>query len=132
MDLNQVITEALALEQIEGLIAKKKMLPKKREALAPAIERIAEAMVYGLLSINADGSMEQHLATPVNNLETIKYKARVEPEVINRELSKVKVDNQTNRNMVYLKAYSGLMEPQFNKLENTDREIADIIAFFFQ
>lgn len=118
--------------EISSLLDKKKILPKQRARLEPAIEAVAEAMSLGLVVIHDDGQITQTLITPVGELTELKYCARVEPVTINKHISALKVDNQTNRNLVYLKSYTGQVEATFNRLENADRNIADSIAFFFQ
>jgi len=118
--------------EINSLLDKKKILPKQRARLEPAIEAVAEAISLGLVVIHDDGQITQTLLTPVGELTELKYSARVEPLTINKHISTLKIDNQTNRNLVYLKSYTGQLEATFNRLENADRNIADSIAFFFQ
>lgn len=118
--------------EVNKLLDKKKIFPKQRERLAPAIEAVAEGISYGFVTIHDDGKITQTLTTPIGDITELHYSARVEPAVINKNIAGLKIDNQTNRNMVYLKSYTGQLEAIINKMEAADRNIADSIAFFFQ
>lgn len=131
-DFNQVMSQSDAELEIRGLLAKKKIFPKQIERLQPAIEQVAEAMSYGLVTIGDDGSITQKLLSPVNGKEEITYAARIAPIEVNKALQNLKVTNQTNINLTYLKMYSKEMETTFLNMEPSDRTTAESIAFFFQ
>ena len=131
-DFQIVVDQATAEAEVQRLLDRKKVFPKQRERLAPAIEQVVEAMTYGLVTINDDGSITQKLLEPINGIEEIKYASRIEPITINRRIQNLKVDNVTNRFLVYLSTYSNQMETIFLNMEPSDRSTADSIAFFFQ
>ena len=132
MEFSIVMQADQAEDEVNRLLQQKKIMPKRREALQIAVDSVVEAMTFGLVSISEDGTITQKLATPILPIETLVYVPRVAPETIMKKISELRVDNQTNRNMCYLKAYTNQSEGVINKLEPADRNIADSIAFFFQ
>ena len=117
--------------EVNALLDKKNIFPKRREALQQAVDSVVEAMQYGFVTINEDGTITQNMITPVDSVSVITYKARIAPEVMNRQIASLKIDNATTRNVAYIKAYTGLLENVINKLETTDRNTAESIALFF-
>jgi hypothetical protein len=132
MEFKIVYAQDKAEADVAALLDKKKIFPKQRERLHLAIEAVVEAMTYGFVTIDESGRITQKLVDPVGELTELHYAARVDPATINKAISSLRVDNQTNRNMVYLKSYTGQLEATINRLEATDRNTADSIAFFFQ
>jgi hypothetical protein len=129
----QIVVEQEAAEkEVERYLDKRKVFPKQRERLTPAFDAVVEAMMFGYLTIDEEGVITQKLIEPIGDLTEIQYKFRVDPATINKAISALKVENLTNRLMVYIKSHSGLLEAIINKLENKDRNIADACAYFFQ
>lgn len=127
----------VALAEMQALLDKKKLYPKKRAGAMPIIEMIAEAMSYGHVSINGDGGIVQTLLDPIKNtaggveFSELTYKARVAPDTIASKLSVVKNITEDKKIMVYTTAYTGKSEGEINKLESTDRNTCDAISLFF-
>jgi hypothetical protein len=121
-----------AIEEINSLLDKKKVLPRRREALEQAIESVAEAIMFGYVSIKEDGTITQTLIESVGTLTELVYKPHVTAAVMNKELGTIKLYNQPNVNLAYIAMYTERSASEINKLEPADRNIADSISFFFQ
>lgn len=132
MNIKVVVPIDKAEEEVNTLLDKKKIFPKRREQLQIAIDTVAEAISYGYVTIDEEGAIQQKLVSPVGELTELKYQPRVAPDVVNKIIGGLKNDTQTNRNLAYIKLYTGELEATINKLEPTDRTTADSIAFFFQ
>lgn len=126
------IEESIAIAEVNAFMDKKVILPKRRQQLEAVVEAVVEGIMLGYIAINEDTSIEQTLIKPAGELTTIKYAARVAPEVMSKRIADLKTDNQTNRTLEYQKAYTGLLGAQIQKLEPADRNLADCIALFFQ
>ena len=122
----------VAEKEVSALLDKKKIFPKQRERLQPAIEAVTEAVTYGFVKIETDGKITQTLLEPIGDITELIYAARMEPFTINKAIQTLKADNQTNRNLIYITSYTGQLQATINKLEPSDRNIADCIALFFQ
>lgn len=121
-----------AVKEINELFDKKKILPRRREALVAAVESVAEAMQYGYVGIAEDGTITQTFIEPVENVDKLVYKPHVVAGTMNKELNMIKVYTQTNVSLAYISMYTDRPASQINRLEPADRNIADSIAFFFQ
>ena len=132
MDFKVVVPLETAESEINALLDQKNMMPKRRVALAEVIENVIEAITFGLVSVNEDGTITQKLVVPVGGLSELKYAARVEPSVIQMAIKRLGSESASSRQMVYLKAYTGELENTINKLEPVDRNTSDCIALFFQ
>ncbi len=132
MEFTQKMSFEAATEEISKLLDQKKIFPKRREQIQVGIDAVAEAMQYGYVVIEADGRIVQTLVTPVGEVTQVTYAARVSPDAISKQLGALKVYNQPNVSMVYMKAYTNLMEPTIHKMEPTDRNTAEAITLFFQ
>lgn len=121
-----------AIEDINALLDKKKVLPRRREALEQAIESVAEGVQLGYVAIKEDGTITQTLIEPIGNLTELVYKPHVTAAVMNKELGSIKVYNQPNVNLAYITMYTDKSASEINRLEPADRNIADSISFFFQ
>lgn len=124
--------ESKALEEIHALLDKKKVLPRRREAIEPAIQAVVEAMVYGYVGISEDGKITQKLIEAVDNVSELVYKPHVTAAIMNKELGMLKNYTQVNISLAYISMYTDRPTSQINRLEPSDRNIADSIAFFFQ
>ena len=134
---DEVMPFEVALEDVSAFLDKKKIYPKRRAFLNSMAEIVAEAVQYGQVVINDDGSITQKLLDPINDqkgnpvLTELKYKARVEPATINKLLQENKLPGNDGRTMVYTTAYTGEPAAMINKLEPTDRNTCDAITLFF-
>lgn len=133
----EVMPFDVAMKEVSTFMDKKKIYPRRRQALQGIMEIVAEAIQYGQVVINDDGSICQTLLEPVVDqnktvvLAKLEYKARVEPSVINKMIQDNKVPGTDARNMIYTTAYSGEGAGMINKLESTDRNTCDAITLFF-
>ncbi len=107
------------------------IMPKRREALAAAIPAVTEALQYGLLTINKDGSMVQRLATPVVGLTELTYKPRLPYLLVKKAFGALKQETGTTRTYAVLKLYTGKTQTELDNLEAADTNIAESIALFF-
>ena len=121
-----------AVSDIHDLLDKKKVLPRRREALSAAIDAVAEAMQFGYVGISEDGTITQTFIEPVENVDKLVYKPHVTAATMNKELNSIKIYTQTNVSLAYISMYTDRPASQINRLEPADRNIADSIAFFFQ
>lgn len=121
-----------ATTDIHALLDKKNTLPRRREMLEPAIETVAEAMSFGMVTISEDGQIRQKLMVPVGDVTELVYVPHVPAGEMQKAISKLQVYNQATVNRTYISAYTGLLNAQVDKIEPTDRTIADAIAFFCQ
>ncbi len=121
-----------AVKEIHELLDKKKVLPRRREALSAAIDTVAEAMQFGYVGIAEDGTITQTFIEPVENVDKLVYKPHVAAATMNKELNNIKIYTQTNVSLAYISMYTDRPASQINRLEPADRNIADSIAFFFQ
>lgn len=132
MKFEIVVEPSVAEKEVSQLLDSKNILPKRREALQPAVETVIEAVTYGLVTIDGDGRITQQLTEKIGEIERIVYVPHVAPEVISKQLKGLKVYNQVNITAVYWKAYTGMMESTLDKLHPTDKAIAESLTFFFQ
>lgn len=132
MDFKVVVPVEQAEQDLQAWMDKKMIFPKRREALTPAIDTLIEQISYGNVAIEDDGSLTQKLIMPVGSTSELKYAPRISPLIVNKELQGLKNDNQANRNVTYIKLYTGQVANTINSLEPVDRTTADCIAFFFQ
>lgn len=126
-----------AREEISAYVDKKKRLPSKRKTIEPMIESVAEAMSFGLVTIDGEGILKQTLMEPILNsnggisLGTIEYKRPIEAEV-RKEKDKLKMGaNFSHELMCYTTASTGQPKMMIDKLESSDRDICDAISTFF-
>jgi hypothetical protein len=132
MNLTVKVDEVTARQEVDTFLDGRKMMPRFRKSIEAAIETIVEAIVYGIVAINDDGSITQNLVTPVDSRESLTYKPHVTAFDMNAALIKAKAQSQIERNVVYITTYTGCLTSTVNKLEPTDRSNADSIAFFLQ
>lgn len=132
MIFKEVIALSAAEEEVNKYLDTKVIMPKRREGLQPAIEAVSEAVSYGFVAFNDDGSITQKLIEPIGALTELVYRQKVDAATMQKEIATVKVFNQSNINACYIKCYSGLLKAQTDKLEPADRNTADSISFFFQ
>lgn len=132
MKFTEVYPIGQAEAEIDALLESKDIMPKRREALQVAVDAVAEAMSYGLVTIATDGEIVQKLIKPAGAVTELKYKPHVDAATMQSKLSAVKVYNQPNINACYISAYTGQLKAIIDRLEPADRNIADSISFFFQ
>lgn len=130
--LKQVITEEQAKAELAEFFDRRIIFPKRQEQLAAPIEAVVEAMTFGLVTINADGTITQQLCVPIGDTKELKYAADVPSSTMIRLTSNLKVFTQTNVNMEYISAYTSTIKGVLEKLHPTDRNLADSLAFFYQ
>jgi hypothetical protein len=132
MEFKIVMPADLAEQEVNKLLDLKKIFPKQRERMSLVIDEVVEAMVYGYVTIEADGKIIQKLVEPSDILTEIVYAPRIDPMVLNKKLNELKKINNQTVSLVYICCYTGLLEAQVNKLCQKDKNIADAIALFFQ
>lgn len=125
-----------AVSEVKSYLAARKMFPSRVEALKPMIDTVAEAMMYGFVAIDDDGVITQMLVDPIQDvngavvLDKLVYRKRVKPDEVNREIEKLKEDNQRTRIMMYVTLHCEQPKAIINKLETQDRAVCDAIGFF--
>lgn len=131
-ELKQVLTEEQATAELNEFFDRRIIFPKRREQLAAPIEAVVEAMTYGHVVINADGTITQKLCVPVGNVTELTFAADVPASTMSKLISNLKVYTQTNVNLEYISAYTTTIKGVVEKLHPTDRNLADALAFFYQ
>ncbi len=132
MNFTEKVAPAVAEAEVNKYLDSRIILPKRREALQPAIESVVEAVSLGYISFADDGTITQTLIQPIGETTELIYKKNVDAATMQKAISGVKIYNQTNVNTCYISAYTGLLKAQVDKMEPADRNIAESIAFFFQ
>lgn len=126
------IDEATAELDVRGYLNKKKLFPAQVEKLEGAIDVVKQAVMYGFVVFNEDGSITQTLIEPISSLDKIEYKPRIAASEINKRVAALKKDGPAERLLCYVQAYTGLLATQVNQLETQDRQVTDCIALFLQ
>jgi len=128
----------VALKDVNAYLDKKRMLPKRRETLTPAVEAVAEGISLGFIVIANDSTITHTLIDPIkdkvtgeNALETLTYKSRLEPSEVNKKISALKVQNQTTQTVAVASLLTEQPVGMLDKLEPQDRNICDCISLFF-
>ncbi len=132
--LKEVISEEQALKEIDALLDKKKILPKRRATIQEGIDTVVEAMMYGLVTIDEKGCIKQTLQFPLgdnNSMTELVYADRIAPATIQKALSTIKVDSGTNRCLAYITTYTSNLQTTILNLESPDWNIAAAISLFF-
>jgi hypothetical protein len=136
LEIKEVMTEELALVDVQKLMNGRVLLPKKRKSLEPVMSVVAEAVMYGFVVIHDDGSVTQKLTEPIKNtagevsVPELKYKARVSNDLMYDEQQKARAESFAERLNVCIMVYTGTAEAILKKLGATDRNIAESIALF--
>lgn len=128
MELIEKMPVEQAKNEIHAFLDRKRMKPLKRKEFEKAIDLVAEAMQFGEVVINDDGSITQTLGEPLGETTELKFKARVAPEHM------VKAEQQGSprgRTGVYVREYTGLTDNQINRLSPPDWDTASCISLFF-
>jgi hypothetical protein len=133
---NEVVKAEVAAQEVGRWLDHKSILPKQREMNQDSIDTLAEAVRYGLLSIDADSfEMEQKLLIPVEDkdgnvaIDKLNYKARVRTEEINKRMKGQSMD--LGLISVYGAALTGKSIGEINKLDTSDGKILRAIVVFF-
>ena len=128
----------VALQEVNALLDKKKLLPKRREALQAPIDAVAEAVSLGFVEIAADGSITHNLIDPIVDVVTrepvlskLTYKARLDPATVNKKLGELKALTQVTQTALISTLLTDQPIGIINKMEPQDRNICDCISLFF-
>lgn len=126
-----------ALADINAYIDKKRLLPKRRESLQAPIEAIAEAISLGFIVIGDNDIITHTLIDPIKDsagniaYDKIIYKSRLDPSIVNKKISELKVLTQATQTAVISSLLTDQPIAVLNKMEPQDRNICDCISLFF-
>lgn len=126
------IPEQAAREEVEKLLDKKTVMPRRRKQLHESIESVVEAVSLGFVAIGEDGTVTQTLIKPVAGLTKLVFKPHVPASAVQKELATLRNITNVTVNNVYLNLYTDTLQAQTDQLEPADRNTADSICFFCQ
>lgn len=131
MEFKQVVSLEQAQAEVERMLDIKRVKPLRRAALEPAMKIVVEAIQYGEVIFNEDGSIIQNLSMPIPNVSKLEYKAHVAASVINAKLKALGNYSPAQKLAVNIQCYTGLAAQVVDMLEPADRDVADCLALFF-
>jgi hypothetical protein len=133
--------EVLPIEQAEAEVSawldRKKILPKRRERLSVSIDNLIEAVQYGIISINDDGSIVHTLQIPVTDnkgemvCDKLTYKARIDTDSLLKAIAALKVNIADTQLMANIAELTGQPYGVITKMDPTDLTVAKSIGVFF-
>lgn len=126
-----VVDQETATKEVENYIKRRVIKPLRLSKLADAKDNLIEAVMYGWLTINDDGTIIQNLLEPVGEYKSIKYKYRVPADVIEMEKQRTKGFDATQNLLIYWSSYTDEQPNLYRKLEPMDKDTADSLTLFF-
>jgi hypothetical protein len=132
---NAVMPLEQAVNEINGWLDYKRIDQSDRKKYAEAIDKLAENVAYGDLSIAEDKTMTFKLAFPIEvasvPVEAITIKGRLTAKEVKDKTLKVKAGDGDGRLLAYLEAATGQQEQVLEKLDTKDFNVLNNIALFF-
>lgn len=132
----QVMTPAAAQDELEAWLDWRKILPSQKEAYKDDIEKLADAMTLGLVSIDEEKKIHVKLRFPVgeegpDQLKELVCKARINDFDLQPYLKNVKAADGDGRILAYKAALTGVMKAQIQRLDSVDQGIMNSVVVFF-
>lgn len=129
------VSREVAVIDVERWLDANKVWRKKREALDAMVSNLIEAVVEGLLVVNEDNTLTQHLSMPIGNdgfVSDLKYKQRITSVDLDAARRIVKGDNFEDGITRCIMAFTGQPLNVVRMLDRaTDLHIAESIVVFF-
>lgn len=130
-DFKIVVDQETATKEVDSYIKRRVIKPLRLSKLADARDNFIEAVMYGWLTINDDGTIVQNLIEPIGEYRNIKYKYRVPADVIEMEKQRTKGFDATQNLLIYWASYTDEQPNLYRKLEPMDKDTADSLTLFF-
>lgn len=129
--MNSVSIEVANLE-VRKWLDFKKVRESKRDKHADTVENLVEGFQDGLLTLDEEtGEITQHLQFPVNGLDKLTFKPRIDVGTLNMHLQKVKTGDSDGRVAAYICALTGKLKEQIAKMDLEDYNVSGNVAVFF-
>lgn len=135
----EVVAYDVAVTEVENWL-KSRNLPERKIAsdeVRPLIEKIADAISFGDVVIQEDGSVLQKLVEPITSkdgdvvLKELVFKPRLKYGDVRKSMQGMKTTDADGRMMAYLAASTGQPSAYFDKLEVSDFGVSTAIISFF-
>lgn len=127
-----VVSEEIAVKEVNEWLDFKKVSPEKRLRLSANIQAIINAVIDGTFIIDPQTKEITHkLKFPAATKSEIKYKPRLTMGDLQSRLQNVRSGDLIGTNMAYLSALSGEAVGVFMNMDSEDSSLADGLAFFF-
>lgn len=131
--MNELVTQEVATKEVNAWLDYKKIRPKKREQFKDSIESLIDGVVQGTLSINGNFEITMKLAFPIQDVQEVTFKSRLQERESREIFSALKGGNDTdNRITAKFCALTGKGIGFQGQLDSVDMGMAqEIIVFFF-
>jgi len=128
-----VISENIARRDIDKWLDVKKIRPKKREEKKESIDKLVDAVMDGMLSVENDGSkLVQKLIHPIGEIRELSYKSRISLAEKNRHTLGVNIaEDFGGYILAHVAALTDKPKTLVGKMDTEDNDIANSIALFF-
>lgn len=127
----ELVSEKLAIEEVNKWLEKNRVRPSKIAAATETINALAKCIMYGELTIDADGVMVQKLAFPIGATQELKYSERVTVESVNKKMKGVANSGVLSMPTAYIASATGIPVSVIEAMDTSDMEIATMIIGFF-
>ena len=132
---NAVMPLEQAVNEINGWLDYKRIEESDRATYSEQINKLADKIAKGVLSIDQDKIMTMCLAFPVEvagtPVETIAIKPRVTTKEVKDKSMNVRAGDADGRLLAYVAASTGLQQQVIDKLDMLDFNLLNIIMVFF-
>lgn len=128
------ISKEIAIADVNRWLDHKRVRQTKREEYKQHIESLVSAVQDGLLTVEEDCIITQHLLFPIGengSIEDLKFKPRLSQEQLNPYVSKLSSGSADERLRAYICALTGQAVGIVSKLDSEDNTISQSIAVFF-
>jgi hypothetical protein len=135
--MKEVMTIEQATSEVTAWMDRKKIQQSRRENAKTAIANMIEAVQFGTITINEDGTIEHTLQfaiedsknTPV--VDKLKYKARVSTDALMKAYNNLKINIPDTQLLALIAELTDQPYGYITKLEPTDLVVAKSIGVFF-
>lgn len=128
------VSKEIAIADVARWLDHKRVRQTKREEYKQHIESLVLAVQDGLLTVEENCTITQHLLWPIGENENIKelsFKPRLSQEQLNPYISKLSSGSADERLRAYICALTGQAVGIIGKLDTEDNTISQSIAVFF-
>lgn len=135
MEKVEVMPLDKAMEEVVAWLDYKRISQSDRDKYKDSIDKLAEHVSNGELTIDGERVITHNLIFPVtvaNKLiDKITYKPFLTVKEVKEKTQKVKAGDSDGRLQAYVEACSGMQEQVLDKLNTVDSNIANSVAVFF-
>jgi hypothetical protein len=128
-----VVSKEIAIQDVNRWLDYKRVRASKREDYKQHIDSLVAAIQDGLLTVEEDHTITQHLLFEIGEGGTkeLKFKPRLTQEQLNPYISKLASGSADERLRAYICALTGQAVGIISKLDTEDNTISQSIAVFF-